>query len=180
MMIRSAFLVLVCIGLSSAFAPLVGNFARTLPLQAATKGVLEDDSNNNSNNDESEFTDRRSFVSALVAAGAIVISPPFASAEDVEVVEEEGFAAIAARASRLSSDVGELTPMVQPKSDDPRTAYDFQLPVEGEQISLTDLVHQEVGEDGISKVKCLLVCNMKEDDPIARKDIPEFISLAAK
>jgi hypothetical protein len=174
-MIKSAFLVLLGMGLSSAFCP-ASNFARTsVPLQAS-KGV-EDDSNNKNINNESEFTDRRSFVTALVAAGAIVITPSFASAEEVE---EEGFAAIAARASRLSSDVGELTPMVRPKSDDPRTAYDFQLPVAGEQVSMMDLVHQEVGEDGISKVKCLLVCNMKEDDPIARKDIPEFISLAAK
>jgi hypothetical protein len=169
-MIKSALFVLLGIGLSSAFAP-ASNFARTVPLQAS-KGV-EDDFNN-----ESEFTDRRSFVSALVAAGAIVISPSFASAE--EVVEEEGFAAIAARASRLSSDVGESKPMVTPKSDDPRTAYDFELPVAGEQISVKNLVGQVVGEDGISKVKCMLVCNMKEDDPIARKDIPEFISLAAK
>jgi hypothetical protein len=170
-MIKSAFLVLLGIGLSSAFAP-ASNFARTVPLQAS-KGVADDFNN------ESEFTDRRSFVSALVAAGAIVISPSFASAEE-EVVEEEGFAAIAARASRLSSDVGESKPMVTPKSDDPRTAYDFELPVAGEQISVKNLVGQVVGEDGISKVKCMLVCNMKEDDPIARKDIPEFISLAAK
>ena len=168
-MIKSAFLVLLGIGFSSAFCP-ASNFARTVPLQAS-KGI-EDDSSN-----ASEYTDRRSFVSALVAAGVVVITPSFASAEEVE---EEGFAAIAARASRLSSDVGELTPMAQPKSDDPRSAYDFELPVAGEQVSMKDLVHQVVGEDGISKVKCLLVCNMKEDDPIARKDIPEFISLATK
>lgn len=168
-MIKSAFLVLLGVGFSSAFCP-TSNFARTVPLQAS-KGIA-DDSNN-----ESEYTDRRSFVSALVAAGAIVITPSFASAEEVE---EEGFAALAARASRLSSDVGELTPMAQPKSDDPRTAYDFELPVAGEQVSMKDLVRQEVGEDGISKVKCIVVCNMKEDDPIARKDIPEFISLATR
>jgi hypothetical protein len=169
-MLKSACLVLLGTSLSSAFCP-ASNFARTVPLQAS-KGVEDAESNS-----ESEFTDRRSFVSALVTAGVVVITPTFASAEEVE---EEGFAAIAARASRLSSDVGELTPMAQPKSDDPRTAYDFHLPVAGEQVSLTDLVHQEIGEDGYSKVKCLLVCNMKEDDPIARKDIPEFISLAAK
>lgn len=31
-----------------------------------------------------------------------------------------------------------------------------------------------------AKVKAILVVNMKQDDPIARKNIPELISLASK
>ena len=35
-------------------------------------------------------------------------------------------------------------------------------------------------EKGVAMVKAILVVNMKQDDLIARKNIPELISLAAK
>ena len=50
-------------------------------------------------------------------------------------------------------------------------------------------VKNEDGSEGTStvvdvkkdaKVKAILVVNMKQDDPIARKNIPELISLASK
>ncbi len=119
---------------------------------------------------------RRSFLSSLLGTGVIIaVSPGLAAAE-----EEESFASIAARAAQLSSDVGDKTIAATPKSDDPRTAYDFSLPVAGETVQFRDLVRQEYDSNGRAKVKAILVVNMKEDDPIARKDIPEFISLASK
>jgi hypothetical protein len=94
--------------------------------------------------------------------------------------DEESFATIAARAAQLSSEVGENTPLASPKSDDPRTAYDFSLPVAGEILPFQDIIRQQYNSEGRAKVKAILVINMKEDDPIARKDIPELISLASK
>jgi glutathione peroxidase-family protein len=94
--------------------------------------------------------------------------------------EDESFASIAARASKLSMEVGEKTSVISANDGDARTAYDFDLPVAGEAMSFRDIVRQSYDEGGRSKVKVILVVNMKEDDPVARKDIPEFISLAAK
>ena len=118
---------------------------------------------------------RRSFVSSLFGAGLLV-----SAGRPVLAEEEESFASIAARAAQLSSEVGENTPLASPKSDDPRTAYDFSLPVAGEAIPFLDIVRQQYNSEGRARVKAILVINMKEDDPIARKDIPELISLATK
>jgi hypothetical protein len=54
---------------------------------------------------------------------------------------------------------------------------DFTVPVAGEIVSFGDLVKQNEAK---TKVKAILVVNIKQDDPIARKNIPEFISLASK
>jgi glutathione peroxidase-family protein len=96
--------------------------------------------------------------------------------------EEESFASIAARASKLSYEVGERTSVISANDGDTRTAYDFELPIAGEPMSFGDIVQQPANEEGgeRSKVKVILMVNMKEDDPVARKDIPEFISLASK
>jgi len=118
---------------------------------------------------------RRSFLSSISYMGLLVSGRPVMAEE-----EEETFASIAARAAQLSSEVGEKTPLASPKSDDPRTAYDFSLPVSGETLSFQDIVHQQYNDEGRARVKAILVINMKEDDPIARKDIPELISLASK
>jgi hypothetical protein len=117
---------------------------------------------------------RRSFLSSIIGAGMLLSGQP-ALAED-----EESFATIAARAAQLSSEVGENTPLASPKSDDPRTAYDFSLPVAGDILPFQDIIRQQYNSEGRAKVKAILVINMKEDDPIARKDIPELISLASK
>lgn len=123
-----------------------------------------------------EFSERRSFLSSLIGASFVLGGLPSVSrAED-----DESFASIAARAAQLSSNVGEQVPVAVPKSDDPRTAYDFSLPISGQTVDFKDIVHQTYNEEGRGKVKAILVVNMKEDDPTARKDIPEFISLAAK
>lgn len=129
-------------------------------------------------------TDRRTFGSAVLggfaaAATTASVSTPAALADDE--VAEEGFESIAARASKLAGEVGERTVTRSTNMrGDTRTAFDFSMPMEGESVSMKDVVHQEYNEEGIAKVKAILVVNMKQDDPIARKDIPEFISLAAK
>ncbi|KAL7553905.1 hypothetical protein ACHAWF_017244 [Thalassiosira exigua] len=87
--------------------------------------------------------------------------------------------------------------------EDTRTIYDFTLPVNGKTREVAELVGQtfgdspggergstegegeggtagtEVGRLG-TKVKAILVVNIKQDDPIARKNIPELIALASK
>lgn len=129
-----------------------------------------------SGEDVKGFPERRSFLSNLLGASFVLGGLPTVSKAE----EEESFASIAARAAQLSSTVGEQVPVAVPKSDDPRTAYDFSLPVSGQTVDFKDIVHQTYNEEGRGKVKAILVVNMKEDDPTARKDIPEFISLAAK
>lgn len=131
--------------------------------------------------------DRRLFLSkgtsglfGIASVSASLSSP--AVAADEAPAEEESFASIAARASRLSSDAGDRAAVatITNGNGDTRTAYDFELPVQGQNVPFRDLIRQEVDEEGRSKCKVILVSNMKEDDPIARKDIPEFITLAAK
>ena len=160
---------LVGLTVSSAFTSRT-TVTRILPLQA------------NLNVEQSPLMEetsasRRSFISSLIASGAIGIASSSALADEEG---EESFAAIAARASKLSGDLSEKIPLAKAKSDDTRTAYDFELPVQGNPVLFKDLVMQEVTDNGVSKVKAIVVTNMKEDDPISRKDIPEFISLAAK
>jgi hypothetical protein len=61
------------------------------------------------------------------------------------------------------------------KSADSRTAYDFSLPVAGIQTPFQDIIRNQN-----NTVKAVLVVNIKQDDPVARKNIPELIALAAK
>jgi len=167
---RLSIALLLCFSLANGFAPT--STARNLDRSATSLSGAKDPEN-------SEPTPcRRSFLSSMFGGTLLVAGFPAISvaAED----EEESFASIAARAAKLSSDVGERTPQAVTKSDDPRTAFDFTLPVAGDVRSFKDIVHQEYDSEGRAKVKAILVVNMKEDDPIARKDIPEFISLASK
>ena len=84
--------------------------------------------------------------------------------------------------------------------DDTRSIYDFTLPVNGKAREVAELLGQTFGGgDGIdgwtdggdgetvlaggkqgTRVKAILVVNMKQDDPIARKNIPELIELSTK
>jgi hypothetical protein len=104
-----------------------------------------------------------------------------ANAADDDDDEQLDFSTIASRAAKISQALEEeiessAAPAPKPIPDG-RTAYDFALPVAGETVSFGDLVKQD---DAKSKVKAVLVVNIKQDDPIARKNIPEFISLASK
>mmetsp|Transcript_16421 Transcript_16421/g.33853 ORF Transcript_16421/g.33853 Transcript_16421/m.33853 type:complete len:319 (+) Transcript_16421:123-1079(+) len=126
-----------------------------------------------------EDSDRRSF---LVKSTAGLVG--LASAFPANAEEEESFASIAERANKLQIVEGDRVAVaaatITNGKGDSRTAYDFELPTEGKSVKFGDFINQKVDEEGRKKVKVILVSNMKEDDPIARKDIPEFISLATK
>lgn len=115
----------------------------------------------------------------MITAPSLFALPAAASEED------ESFASIAARASNLSREAGDkaITSNMGAADGDTRTAYDFDLPISGEPVRFEQIVRQSVDEQtGLrtSTVKAILVVNMKEDDPIARVNIPEFISLASR
>lgn len=127
---------------------------------------------------------RRTFVSSLVTGSAVLSGlsakeQPVFAAEDGDE-EISSFESIAARAAKISREIEESSIKEAIRSTD-KTAYDFSLPLQGEQVSFKDFVRQEYDDEGIPrKVKAILVVNIKQDDPIARKDIPEMISLASK
>ena len=130
---------------------------------------------------------RRSFlqkvISGIVAGSSAVVSPVFADESTDDGGDSESFASIAARASKLSKEAADSGPVtVASSGDDSRTAYDFTLPVSSETVTFGELIKQTYDEETgrPNKVKAILVVNMKEDDPVARKDIPELIALAAK
>jgi glutathione peroxidase-family protein len=144
---------------------------------------------------EATDTDRRSFLTtfslslSIPAVIASLLADPTTAlaAEDPAATggEDESFASIAARASSLSREAGEkaITSNMGAADGDTRTAYDFDLPIGGEAISFEQIIRQSADEQTgqrTSAVKAVLVVNMKEDDPIARKDIPELITLAAR
>jgi hypothetical protein len=166
---------LVTIGatLATGFVPSKIVSSRTSPLAMADEEDICKDGNQ-----QSDFTPgRRAFLSSVGVAGSLLsIDSAFAD----EGVEEESFSSIAARASKLSSSIGEMAAPVVTKPADGKSAYDFNLPVKGESINFKELIQQKFDEEGRARVKAILVVNMKEDDPISRTDIPEFISLAAK
>ncbi|KAG7362416.1 glutathione peroxidase [Nitzschia inconspicua] len=150
--------------------------------------ILFSENYRHNNNNKDEYQDlkehhnnrRRDFFQAILGSGFVGMSLVGSASSALADDEEESFASIAARASKLSTEVGEKASVMSANDGDTRTAYDFELPVSGESVSFKDIVRQSLDEDGRSKVKAILVVNMKEDDPIARKDIPEFISLASK
>lgn len=162
---------------------------------------------------------RQAFLASMITSTATLATAGFgfattgmANANDN--AEEESFESIAARAAsmatRVQADDDEATNQQAKIDNDPRTAYDFSLPMAGEPVSFAELIRQEFagdvnvkvadaataeGSDATAtatatapvanvkrdaKVKAILVVNMKQDDPMARKNIPELISLASK
>ena len=132
---------------------------------------------------------RQMLLEGLVAAGGgmmtswwglLLSSSAAAAAEEMGATDD--FAAIAARASQISKrlDVDATVTATQRSSSDQRTAYDFALPMEGEPVPFADLVHQEFSPDKGATIKAIVVVNIKQDDPVARKTIPELMSLATK
>ena len=105
--------------------------------------------------------------------------------------ETETFESVTSRTSQLSSEVeaqgteenSEATSpsasSAKTSSPDQRTMYDFTVPVSGKQVMVRDLVTREVNGE-MKTPKAILVVNIKQDDPIARKNIPELISLGAR
>eukprot|EP01082_Thalassiosira_pseudonana_P003999 g3490.t1 g3490 contig12:2175084-2176281(+) len=179
-------------------------FAFTTPLQRVSNTKVSSlSAHNNLNNEanssniDNAATNRRAFLSTTAAtatASSLLLltnAPPPANAD------EDSFESIAARAARVSQEVSEAEKsaaiaqeaaderrkeLAKQIKDDPRTIYDFKLPIGGVEKSVGELVGQEFeSENGLGeKVKAILVVNIKQDDPIARKNIPELIALASK
>jgi len=92
---------------------------------------------------------------------------------------DEDFASIAARANKISKEIEQSTSNLGEIRKTEMTMYDFSLPIEGKDVPMMDLINQKFDGDN-ARVKAVLVVNIKQDDPIARKNIPELISLITK
>jgi hypothetical protein len=125
---------------------------------------------------EADEIPRREVLAGLGAAVSVfIVGNPAMAAE-----EEDSFAAIAARASQISKEVDkEIAVVAANIRETEQTAYEFELPYEAKQIKFGDLINQQFLQDGV-RVKAILVVNLKQDDPMARRAIPELISLATK
>ena len=172
---------------ASAFVP--SPISSHLPMAALSMSV--DGSEDNYKVTNSMPNTRKAFLASIISTAALTTLATNARADD------EGFESIAARAANMAK-VAEVEEdkrqQQQMKIDtDPTTAYDFSLPVAGDTISFAQLIRQEFTDVEIAnnaeggkmfkrdaKVKAILVVNIKQDDPIARKNIPELISLASK
>ncbi|KAL7573618.1 hypothetical protein ACA910_008752 [Epithemia clementina (nom. ined.)] len=106
----------------------------------------------------------------------------FADDSSTSTPTSSSFADISARANQISlkMDQEALAQNTGTIRATTQTAYDFTLPVQGEAVKFADLIGQEFYPDGNVKVKAILVVNMKQDDPVARKTIPELMALATK
>ena len=126
---------------------------------------------------------RRSLLnSATVLVGGVVVEAsqpqPANAADDGEQLDFGTIASRAAKISQALEEEQENNAAPAPKAIyDGRTAYDFTVPVAGEIVSFGDLVKQNEAK---TKVKAILGVNIKQEDHIARKNIPELISLASK
>ena len=145
---------------------------------------------------------------AYADVGQDDVEPPTTTSSSSS--SSDAFESIAARAARVSEQVTESEvaqqiadeeanqrrqELAQKLKDDTRTIYDITLPVNGKAREISELIGQTFsgGSDsgdgwtdgGGSKVlgtrvKAILVVNMKQDDPIARKNIPELIELVTR
>lgn len=147
---------------------------------------------------------RRNFISQSAAwiAGAGIASVPGAALADDDSTDSTS-ESIASRAARLSKVVADeqiqaleeaeiVSPTTVPSSSaaeggggapaDTRSMYDFALPMQGFDTPMTDLLgRSDKGDDGAKKQpKVVLFVNIKQDDVVARKNIPELIALASK
>jgi glutathione peroxidase-family protein len=126
---------------------------------------------------------RRDFLASLTSLvpTAFVLFPGVGRAE--EEASDDDFASLAARATRISKQVDvDATSAVlkSPRGSNEMSAYDFSLPVEGAVVPFRELIGQEFSADDGAKVKAIVVVNIKQDDPVARRTIPELIALATK
>ena len=130
------------------------------------------------------FADEDSF--AEIAARAAKVSKDVTEAE-------------AAKDATDNTAIERRNEAVQKLKDDKRTIYDFTLPINGKAREVAEILDQtfDSGESGDgwsdggeevtdygttlgTRVKAILVVNIKQDDPIARKNIPELIALVSK
>jgi glutathione peroxidase-family protein len=124
---------------------------------------------------------RRTAVASLILVGASgILSTHALAAESNSSDDDASFAAIAARATEITKVLDKeaaATAANIRKSE--KTAYDFEMPIAQENVKFQDVIRQEFYPNGV-KVKAIVVVNIKQDDPIARKCIPELISIATK
>ena len=144
---------------------------------------------------------------ALLASGTASMIPAQAALADDSDSAAAAVESIASRAARLSktvddeqkkaleeAEIASPTTVGSPSSSsgsgatsgsaDTRTMYDFDLPMKGFDTPMTDLLarpDKRSSEDGGKKQpKVVLFVNIKQDDVVARKNIPELIALASK
>jgi glutathione peroxidase-family protein len=132
---------------------------------------------------------RRKWLHSFILTSAVGCT---SSLIDPACAEEskESFESLAALAGRIQRDVDATNPVTPTQSGvkSDKTAYDFTLPILGVATSFSDMIRQEYISEKtlagtpikIPKVKAIIVVNIKQDDPVARKTIPELIALAAK
>lgn len=172
------------VGLASLVKVAWGWGACSLPSRTATHSSttsrLYSSAKDSNSKDDLFLSTRRSFV---VSSSAFITAAAAAASCTANAADDENFESIAARAAKMSKTIEQEEDPITPKKKitDLRTAYDFTLPIAGKPIPFEEMIHQETLEDGKSKrVKAILVVNIKQDDIIARKNIPEMIALAAK
>lgn len=140
--------------------------------------ILNASPQDNEENSPNKPSRRDVVVSSVGAFGALLSSTlgfPNAALADGE---SESFASIAARANQISKEI-ETAPTTSEIRQTDKTMYDFSMPMEGQSVSMKEILRQKFDGDD-AKVKAVLVVNIKQDDPVARKDIPELISLTTK
>lgn len=183
-----AFTLLLGTSVVSGFTPVVKSTRKSAILMASTSdetlGVI---------------SRRSAFATTASAASMFGLLNSAAFADDENVVES-----IAARAARMAKEVEaaekDAAPVVtSARVQDTRTIYDFSVPVANKDVPFVELIDQifpsasppvvSEGDEstlaveptkGRARVKAILVVNIKQDDPIARKNIPELITLASK
>lgn len=97
------------------------------------------------------------------------------------------FESIAERASQLSPKATVSADQMKQSSQsaaetiaqNQKSIYDFEVPVSGKLIPVRDLVTREINGE-TKQPKAILVVNIKQDDPIARKNMPQLISLGSR
>jgi glutathione peroxidase-family protein len=149
------------------------------------------------------FRARRNILSTIwnIGTGGLMVlsAADFTCVDAAAAVEEnESFASLAERANKMSREMDAVNPLSLRLADSTirptnQTVYDFTLPVSGVTTPFKDIIRQEFNTKRVTiatnnetmtyqdaKVKAIIVVNMKQDDPVARKTIPELMALAAK
>jgi len=171
---------LLCSHVSSFFTAKFHRRPLTLAINSKRSSNTEDDT-------QGHITRRSMMITTpilaswFIASGAVKV---YAADEN----EADSFESIAARAAKISATVEAETKADDSPSKpttDLRTMYEFNLPVAGKIIPISELIGQDILPTSESntvepKVKAILFVNIKQDDPMARKNIPELITLASK
>jgi hypothetical protein len=162
---------------------------------SASNEESEDFDNNNLFKEENHMKNRREALRRIslwsvigLSQGAVVGGAAgnqnFATADETTGLTT--FESIAERASQLSPKATGSTSDIQSRETTTDTAapnkksiYDFEVPVSGKQVPVRELVTREINGE-VKQPKAILVVNIKQDDPIARKNMPQLISLGSR